>query len=138
MLFRDIRFQLLTHLPADNKLLVVGLLFDVTQSKNKQSQTIRALADMSSKIGTKGQNVTINQYHNLDLAPIINAIDKTKLQTYPGSLTTPPCTEGVTWVVNPIPLEIDVQTFNAFKKIMKHNSRLLQGPPGSKNTLQQV
>jgi len=36
------------------------------------------------------------------------------------------------------PLKIDVPTYNAFKKILKNNSRLGNGPPGFKNPLELV
>jgi len=41
-------------------------------------------------------------------------------------LTTPPCSEDVSWYVVEDPLAITVQQFNKMNKIMKFNSRFTQ------------
>jgi len=57
---------------------------------------------------------------------------------YSGSLTTPPCTEDVSWTVSCAPLTVDVDTFNAFKKNMKFNARYTQNTPGEINLLENI
>lgn len=46
--------------------------------------------------------------------------------TYMGSLTAPPCTEGVTWFVLKIPVDISAEQINAFSKLYPHDVRPLQ------------
>ncbi|MCD8496611.1 MAG: carbonic anhydrase family protein [Alphaproteobacteria bacterium] len=46
--------------------------------------------------------------------------------TYEGSLTTPPCTEGVTWTIMQQPIEITQEQLGAFQSIFAHNARPLQ------------
>ena len=46
--------------------------------------------------------------------------------TYPGSLTTPPCTEGVTWYVLKAPIELSNAQINKFAHYYKHNARPVQ------------
>lgn len=50
--------------------------------------------------------------------------------TYSGSLTTPPCTEGVRWFVFQEPLSISLVQLHQFEQIFKMNSRPLQDKNG--------
>lgn len=45
---------------------------------------------------------------------------------YPGSITTPPCTEGVTWVVFKTPLHASVAQIKKFQSHRPHTCRPLQ------------
>jgi carbonic anhydrase len=49
---------------------------------------------------------------------------------YMGSLTTPPCTEGVKWFVMKHPVEVSQDDLDALNKIMPNNSRPIQDPNG--------
>jgi carbonic anhydrase len=46
--------------------------------------------------------------------------------TFAGSLTTPPCTEGVTWYVLKTPQSISKAQVEAFSKLYKHDNRPIQ------------
>ena len=50
----------------------------------------------------------------------------TSYYMYRGSLTAPPCTEGVTWFVLKTPMEISAKQINAFAKLYPHDVRPLQ------------
>jgi len=50
--------------------------------------------------------------------------------TYMGSLTTPPCTEGVRWIVYQDPLTISLSQVRAFDRLFHINSRQLQDTHG--------
>jgi carbonic anhydrase len=45
---------------------------------------------------------------------------------YDGSLTTPPCTEGVKWIVFAVPVEMSAAQIGAFKEIYSGNARPVQ------------
>ena len=45
---------------------------------------------------------------------------------YEGSLTTPPCSEGVNWIVLTTPIEMSEAQISAFKAIMHDNNRPVQ------------
>jgi carbonic anhydrase len=46
--------------------------------------------------------------------------------TYVGSLTAPPCTEGVTWLILKTPVDISAEQVNAFAKLYPHDVRPIQ------------
>ena len=46
--------------------------------------------------------------------------------TYSGSLTTPPCTEGVQWIVLKEPMHVTQQDVDQFVQIIGHNARPIQ------------
>ena len=52
--------------------------------------------------------------------------------TFAGSLTTPPCTEGVTWYVLKTPVEVSSEQITAFAKLYPMNARPVQPLNGRK------
>jgi carbonic anhydrase len=49
---------------------------------------------------------------------------------YDGSLTTPPCTEGVKWTVFMQPIALSRRQINAFRTVYNGNSRPIQSING--------
>ncbi|SPN99989.1 related to carbonic anhydrase [Cephalotrichum gorgonifer] len=60
------------------------------------------------------------------------------VNTYSGSLTTPPCTEGVTWLVSSQVLPITQRSFASVRGVLGFNSRFPQTELGQENLLQVV
>ena len=50
----------------------------------------------------------------------------TKSYRYDGSLTTPPCSEGVKWIVMESPIQLSAQQIRTFKALIKGNNRPVQ------------
>lgn len=48
------------------------------------------------------------------------------LVSYSGSLTTPPCSEGVTWLVMTEPIEASARQIDTFHRLLGNNARPLQ------------
>lgn len=73
------------------------------------------------------QNISIKQDLNLNkLLPV----NKTYWR-FSGSLTTPPCSEGVTWIVLKHPLTLSAEQLEKFTHTMHHdNNRPVQALHG--------
>jgi carbonic anhydrase len=59
----------------------------------------------------------------------VNAADlppATGCYTFPGSLTTPPCSEQVTWLVLKAPTQISAEKMAAFARVYPRNARPTQ------------
>ena len=105
----------LVHRDAAGNLAVIALLFDVG-AKNK------VLAPLFSNMPRhEGDAVTLR---TLDLKSLFPA--KLDYFTFMGSLTTPPCTEGVLWQVFKVPGTISKQQLKDFKQLFPMNARPIQ------------
>lgn len=71
----------------------------------------------------------------LDFGDLESHIRSSDIFQYSGSLTTPPCTEGLAWNVVRSPIHVDVSTFRRAKSVIKFNSRYTQNAPGQINLL---
>lgn len=108
---------------------MLGLVFDLSEDSSTTPIVHDVLAHLPS-IPHSGDRC---QTDTLDFAEIANHVKNTDIYKYGGSLTTPPCTEGVTWLVSSVPLPLDVASFNKVKRVVKYNSRVSQNDPGLAN-----
>jgi carbonic anhydrase len=107
----------LVHADAEGKLAVVAVLLNVGGS----NATIHTLWDNLPKeknIASSTDNVTVNA---AQLLPTDHGY-----YTFAGSLTTPPCSESVTWFVLKSPLTISTDQLEAFAKVYPLNARPTQ------------
>jgi Eukaryotic-type carbonic anhydrase len=92
------------------------------------SEVLQSVSD----IATPGTSIELQTF---DFAPLASAISSLSFYTYSGSLTTPPCSEGVRWFVATEPLSMAVDTYNALKDVVNFNSRFMQNSLGEQNLL---
>ncbi|KAK4210772.1 alpha carbonic anhydrase [Rhypophila decipiens] len=90
-------------------------------------ETVLSKADA---IATPG---SVTQTPPLVLSEIVNLWKAGSFQAYSGSLTTPPCSEGVNWFVSTQTLRISAATFEKARSVIGFNSRLTQNAPGQLN-----
>jgi carbonic anhydrase len=54
------------------------------------------------------------------------SLEQTPIDRYMGSLTTPPCSEGLTWRVYKEPVEVSPDQIRQFAALLPNNARPLQ------------
>jgi carbonic anhydrase len=108
------------HKNQAGELAVIGILFEAGQASAFFSPF------MSSLPTTKGQTVkTSATYTVKDVFPA-----SLGHYQYDGSLTTPPCSKGVNWIVLRETMTASATQLTQFKAIMKQNNRPVQALNG--------
>ena len=115
-----------------SNIAVISLLFDLTSDPAETLETLQDLIPSIEAIQTPGTKTAVE---GLRFEQLIAHVQTTPLFTYQGSLTTPPCAEGLTFLITQEPLKIDADTFNAIKKTVKFNSRYTQNTIGQDNLI---
>ena len=105
------------HQAPDGKLAVVGVFFE-------QGAANSTFAKIASKIPSQADQT--NQMSS-DLNPegLMPPLDGTAFR-YDGSLTTPPCTEGVTWTVYKQPVTLSASQIEDLTSVYSDNARPVQ------------
>ncbi len=105
----------LVHKNAEGKLAVIAVLF----KEGKENPALTSIfATMTPK---EGKAALPAQFDATTLFP-----STLGYYAFTGSLTTPPCSEGVAWQVLNTPVEISKAQLAAFHKIYKMNARPVQ------------
>lgn len=108
----------LVHRDRDGNLAVVAVLLKAGGANN----LIDTLWKNVPKEKNKQQAVASVQVNAADLLPA----NKSAYYTFAGSLTTPPCSEGVTWFVLKTPTSISKDELASFGHIYSMNARPTQ------------
>lgn len=111
----------LVHRDEDGHLAVVSVLFE----RGKDNPFIQTLwnnlpLEQNSEVSPPDVPIDLN-----DLLP-----KDRSYYTYMGSLTTPPCTEGVMWIVLKTPVEMSAEQMAVFSHLYKRNVRPIQKASG--------
>ncbi|SFB23558.1 carbonic anhydrase [Azotobacter beijerinckii] len=106
----------MVHRSDAGELAVVAVLF---KEGEKHEALERVFAAMPAKI--HGKVELAEDFHPAHLLP-----EDQDYYHYIGSLTTPPCTEGVRWHVLKQPVEVSAEQIAAFKQLYPMNARPLQ------------
>jgi carbonic anhydrase len=109
----------------DGRLAVVGLFVELG-AFNPQIQLM--LDNTINTAGEKAHNRTAIVFEPKKLLP--KGAGSGKFYTYSGSLTTPPCTEGVNWYVYEKPITFSAAQLIRLKSFYDDNDRHLQQPNG--------
>ena len=74
------------------------------------------------------KNMEVSPAEPIDLMQLLPEIRN--YWTYMGSLTTPPCTEGVLWMVMKQPLQVSADQVSIFSRLYRNNARPVQPANG--------
>ena len=110
----------LVHKDADGHLAVVAVLLD-RGSAQAVVQIVWNNLPLEKGAEVKGSS-------RIDLAQVLPE-DK-RYYTYMGSLTTPPCTEGVLWMVLKQPVQVSPEQVAIFSHLYPMNARPIQQAAG--------
>jgi carbonic anhydrase len=111
----------LVHADAEGHLAVVAVLFELGNANSLIDTLWRNIPSKNEK----PQDIPSVSIQAQDLLP-----HERSYFTYAGSLTTPPCSEGVSWYVLDTYATISLQQLTAFAKIYPMNARPIQSTNG--------
>ncbi len=110
----------LVHKSGDGKLAVVAVLI-------KRGQANALVQSVWNNLPLE-RNEPVNALSTMDLSQILPL--GREYYTYMGSLTTPPCSEGVLWLVMKEPIEISPDQIAIFNRLYPMNARPIQKTSG--------
>ena len=108
----------LVHKDGDGNLAVIGILF----KEGAQNDELQKLIDHLPK--DIGKEHRFKDVH-IDLTRFFPT--QKLFYKYSGSLTTPPCSEGVYWMVFKQPIEASAEQIEAMHALLHDNNRPVQG-----------
>jgi carbonic anhydrase len=111
----------LVHADSEGHLAVVAVLV----KSGSANPLIQRLWENLPKTEGKEESVSGAEVNAAELLP-----KSLGYYTFEGSLTTPPCSEGVTWFVLKMPVEVSADQLAAFVKLYPHNARPTQPSNG--------
>lgn len=115
----------LVHRDGDYNFVVMAVLFQ----EGEENESLQMLLDNLPKEMNKE---TIHR--GVELNPVMFIPANTDFYKYTGSLTTPPCSEGVYWMVFKQPIEASAEQIQQMNEIMGENARPIQ-PINARNIL---
>jgi carbonic anhydrase len=125
-------FDMVVHLmyqSSDGKVVGVAVLLKA----GRANATIRHLWEHMPKRESKVLTDFSHQEEEVpgvEINPAGLLPDAAAYYTYTGSLTAPPCTEGVRWYVLKTPMDVSAKQIETFAKLYPHDVRPLQSLNG--------
>lgn len=107
----------LVHKDGRGHYVVIGILF----REGKENDALQTILDHLPK--QKGKQEI---FSGIEFNPNVFFPDSKRFFKYSGSLTTPPCTEGVYWMVFKQPIEASAEQLEKMNEIMGSNARPVQ------------
>ncbi|CAO3568721.1 unnamed protein product [Mortierella alpina] len=120
----------MVHRASDGAVAVIGIFYEVNRNDNSWFSWITSLdksVDKAKPSNDGAKSMIKHKVKHLDLPALARANkDFSNRWTYTGSLTAPPCTEGVYWNVLRAPQSLGVDQLKALIDLEGFNARYLQ------------
>lgn len=97
--FRSLESAIKNH----NGLAVTAYFFHVSDSDN--AQLVNVIEQLHG-VQAFNSNVVLNS--TFTLSSLVGDVNQERFYMYKGSLTTPPCSEAVTWIIFPDPMKVSI------------------------------
>ncbi|KAI1104031.1 carbonic anhydrase [Jackrogersella minutella] len=124
------------------EIAVIGVYIDLvptpTAARSRilpRSTPSTLLETIFSSIGDIGSPGTKTTTEPLIMSELVEFLKEGSFQRYSGSLTTPPCSEGVAWSVSTEKLLLSKATYKTVRDVVGFNSRYPQNEPGTENLI---
>lgn len=103
----------LVHADKDGNLAVIGVMFEEGKDNSSLGEIWKRMPAEAGKTNT-ASNVSVN---------VMNMLPENKdYYRFNGSLTTPPCTEGVRWLVLKNSVEASKEQIDKYHHVMHHDT----------------
>lgn len=106
------------HKADDGSLAVIGVFMEAGSTPNAAIAQIWANAPLKGGETNKGKGEMLN--------PAVLLPEDNTFFRFMGSLTTPPCSEGLVWSVYEQPIHISTEQLETFLKVIGNNARPVQ------------
>ncbi len=106
----------LIHSDAKNNIAIISVFFEEASDNFVLNRLLRNLPENENET----QNIK-SEVFAYEILPSTKDYYR-----FNGSLTTPPCTEGVKWIVMKTPVELSKSQLNDFTKVISNNARDIQ------------
>jgi len=107
------------HVTNDDDLAVAAFLFKISREDNLD---LKPITDNLKRIHEYGSETPVQ---NLSLKKLIKQASQGSYFNYRGSLTTPPCTEDVNWIIFDTKIPISRRQVDAFRQTRGENGHTI-------------
>lgn len=115
------RADMVIHIVHQDSLGKIAVVAVPVVAGRRRNVMLDRLWDYAPKSVGEGE-----YYPHVGIKPTFLLPSKRAYYAYSGSLTTPPCTEGVRWIVLQTPLQVSAKQVRRFQQMMGRNARPLQ------------
>ncbi|CAD7093290.1 unnamed protein product [Hermetia illucens] len=118
---RNVKYSESQALNFQDGLLVLGIFFEVSSVDNPNLYSVTNYLRY-----IRAENATTTISTHCSLGGLLGSLNINKFYTYQGSLTTPPCSETVTWIVFANILNISHRQLNEFRQLIGTDGKIIR------------